>query len=362
MRVVFLSADLCDGGAQRVISVISGKLAEKGLEVYLYLFCRSEKDYPIDERVILESMCHDYATYCKLSGLQRVRYVRKYLKRIQPDIAVGFLQAGYALYLASAGLKIRKIASIRNNPERIDQSKGLRAWINRFWIRHADALILQNDSQKKYAAEKKWKNTIVISNPINDKLVLNDSYNYREKCTRMVMAGRLTGQKNYLLAIRAMKKLCEEYSDLTLHIYGEGSEKEYLLQMIEQYGLSQNVFLHGWTDDLSAEYQKGDMYLLTSDYEGMPNALMEAMALGMPCIATDCPTGPGELIKHGESGLLIPINHESELISAVKEMIDMTCDKRKRMGMSARKKILENYNSDVIADMWMRLFEKISAN
>ena len=111
-----------------------------------------------------------------------------------------------------------------------------------------------------------------------------------------------------------------------------------------------------------AEYQKGDMYLLTSDYEGMPNALMEAMALGMPCIATDCPTGPGELIKHGESGLLIPINHESELISAVKEMIDMTCDKRKRMGMSARKKILENYNSDVIADMWMRLFEKISAN
>ena len=185
MKIVFLSADLCDGGAQRVISVISGKLADKGLDIYLYLFCQDERDYPINEKVILEIMCEDYAAYCKLSGLQRARRIREYLKRVEPDVAIGFLQAGYALYISSAGLNIKRIASIRNNPEKIDKSSGLRARINKFWLSHADALILQNNSQKKYAEIKKWKNTVVIPNPITDKVVSNTTYNYREKCTRM---------------------------------------------------------------------------------------------------------------------------------------------------------------------------------
>lgn len=360
MKILFLSADLCDGGTQRVISVISNKLAQKGLDIYMYLFCKSEKDFWIDKKIKLEVMCSSYQEYYKLSGFQRLRNVRKYLRKTRPDIAIGFLQAGYALYLASIGMDIIRIASIRNNPQKIDESSGMRAIINRFWLKHADVLVLQNESQREYIERKKWKNAIVIPNPINETISLFEKKIYIN-CSRIIMVGRLVEQKNYLLALLAMKELCDLGYKLTLHIYGEGPLKENLIEIIKENELNNNVFLHGWAENIYEEYKESDIYLLTSLYEGMPNALMEAMAIGLPCIATDCPTGPRDLIeKNGKMGFLVPADDADKLVSTIRGVIHMSADQRKEIGINARRKILEEFSSESVVNKWLYIFERVN--
>ena len=355
MKILFLSADLCDGGAQRVTSIISGKLADKGLDIYMYLFCKSEKDYPINPQIKLEVMCKDYEEYSVLSGIQRTRYLRDYLKRIQPDVAIGFLQAGYALYLSSVGMSFKKIASLRNNPQKMKKAGRLREYLNNIWFRNADAIVLQTESQRRYAEMHKWKRTVVIPNPVNERAIYSIGCNYNLPCRKIIMVGRLVKQKNYQLAIEAMKDLSKQYQDLVLYIYGDGPQKEELKNKILQYGLQNIILLCGWERNIIEKYENSALYLLTSDYEGMPNALMEAMAVGLPCIATDCPTGPADLIKNKENGLLIQMNNVKELVCSIRKIIDMTCDERKEMGMRARKKIVTEYNCDVIAKKWERL-------
>ena len=113
MKILFVSGNLCDGGAQRVISVVSSELAEKGHDVSLILFSRNEKEYPISEKVKIFALAPNFEDYQKISGLKRIKLIRKLLKEIKPEVAVGFLEGGYGLYLSSFGLKMKKVSSAK---------------------------------------------------------------------------------------------------------------------------------------------------------------------------------------------------------------------------------------------------------
>ena len=143
MKILFLSGNLCDGGAQRVISVVASELAEKGHDVNLLLFSRNEKEYPLSEKVKIFSLADNFNDYQKISGLKRIIRVRRLLKQLKPEVAVGFLEGGYALYLSSFGLKLKKVSSARINPKHIIEQKGLRAFINKRWFKKSDAIVLQ---------------------------------------------------------------------------------------------------------------------------------------------------------------------------------------------------------------------------
>ena len=307
MNILFVSGNLSNGGAQRVISVVSGALAEKNHDVSLLLFSRNEKEYPINDKVKVFSISDSYEEYCKVSSFSRMKLIRKYLKQLKPDVAIGFLEGGYALYLSSIGMKFKKIASARIDPQILFKTKGLRAKIDRKWFRASDGVVLQTESQKDRLPSKMLNKSVVIGNPVSDLALKLQKESYSE-CCKFVMAGRLAKQKNYPMVFRAVSIVKEKYPDVHIDIFGKGSEYDDLAKQLSDMQLEANVSLRGWSEDTIGEFSRHDAYILSSNFEGLPNSLMEAMAVGLPCISTDCPTGPADLISDGVNGYLVPIN------------------------------------------------------
>ena len=359
MKILFVSGDLCDGGAQRVISVIANTLAEKGHEVTVLLYSRSEKEYELNSNIKLFALAESYEIYSKINPILRIKKIRSFLKSISPDVAVGFLQGGYGLFLSSYGMKFKKVGSTRVDPKIIIERKGLRAEINRMWFRHADAVVLQTDTQLERVRDMNWKNKVVISNPVSDVALETDEHDYTRPCRTITMAGRLEKSKNYPMVLDMMELLHHKYPDVKLRIFGQGSLKEEIEREIVNRKLEEVVSLNGWTADIVVEHQKADMYILSSDYEGMPNALMEAMACGLPCISTDCPTGPSSLIVNGENGILVPVGNVGVMTDAVERILCMTTKERAQMGMRAKDTIYKAYNKEIITKKWERLFEEL---
>ncbi len=360
MKIQFLSGNLTNGGAQRVIAVISGKLAEKGHDVSLILFSRNEDEYPISDKVKLISLADNFEDYSKISTTKRLKMVRHHIKATKPDVAIGFLEGGYALYLASFGMKIKKVASARIDPQILMTRKGIRRSIDRAWFKSADKIVVQTTEQIERFKAPYRKNCVVIGNPISDSLITNSPKSDFAECEKIIMIGRLTKQKNYQMALEAVKKAAEKYPQIKLDIFGKGPEEEHIKELIEEMSLENNVRLCGWTQTPHDEMHSHDIFLMTSNYEGMPNSLMEAMAIGLPCISTNCPTGPKDLITDNENGYLVPVGDSEALASRLLDIIEMTPEQRKAMGEKARKTMIEQFNSEIIAQKWEELIFQLA--
>ena len=359
MKILFVSGNLSDGGAQRVISVVASGLAEKGHDVNLLLFSRNEKEYPINEKVKITAIGRNFAEYSKLSGYARTMFIRKYLKELKPQVAVGFLEGGYGLFMASIGMRFPKVASARIDPAILLRKKGSRAILDRIWFRAADAVVLQTNRQKQHAKDTGWKNQTVIANPVSDNALATEPHFYDRPCRRIVMAGRLEKQKNYPMAFAAMERIREQYPDATLDVFGKGSQEAELQNMIAEKGLQNNIFLRGWTQNTVKEYEQSDIYVMCSDFEGMPNALMEAMAAGLPCVSTDCDTGPEDLITDGESGYLVPVGDAEALTARVLRIMDMPLQERKMMGEKAKQVMAAEFDKGTITGQWEALLHRL---
>lgn len=359
MKILFLSGNLCNGGAQRVISVVASQLAEQGNDVSLLLFSRNEKEYPISDKVNIVSISKNFQEYCSISFFSRLKFIRKYLKSSKPDVAIGFLEGGYGLYISSFGLKLKKVASARIDPTYLFKAKGLRAFLNKMWFCSADAIVLQTNSQLDHMPEKMRKQSVVIANPVSDDALTKPQIVHSEKCRKIVMAGRLARQKNYPMVFEAVKIVREKYPDIKLDIFGKGSQEAELQNLIDTNGLADNIELCGWSQNTLEEYRNHDMYILSSDFEGMPNALMEAMAVGLPCISTDCDTGPSDLIEHEKNGFLVPVGDSAMLADYIIKIIEMTPEQRLTLGNNAHSTMRERFNSDYISQKWGILFEDI---
>lgn len=169
---------------------------------------------------------------------------------------------------------------------------------------------------------------------------------YKKKLRNLIAIGRLEEQKNYELLIDSFGEIIHMRGDVILHIYGEGSLHEKLDKKIQKLGLKQNVILHGRVSDVLPELQKADVFVMSSDYEGMPNALMEAMASGLPCIATDCPSGPAELLSE-ERGWLTKCGDAAMLTEKILEVIDHPAWAEQR-GRNARQFMIRNYSLEKV--------------
>lgn len=359
MKILFVSGNLCNGGAQRVIAVISSGLANMGHDVSLVLYARNENEYKVSENIKIYSIANSYSDYCKISKFKRILKLRELVKNVNPDVAVGFLEGGYGLYLASIGLGFPKIASARIDPRLIIRNNSFRGHIDNFWFNHADAVVLQSESQLNGITNINWKRKTVIENPINDSVFLYPEHDYDRECANIVMAGRLTEQKNYMMVLQAMKEVHRKWPKVKLNIFGKGDKKKELDEFIVNNGMKEYIFLRGWTNDTLQEFQNGDIFILSSNFEGMPNSLMEAMALGLPCIATDCPTGPSDLIDNGINGFLIPVGDVSALQNKISYLLGENANVRKIIGCSAKQKIFNSYNVEKICKKWENLFANI---
>lgn len=344
-HILFVVPVLTGGGAERVVAVLASGLAEKGIKTSVLVNKRCEKEYPISSKVNIYSLPEKYSVSGNLIHKIKKTFARyRVLKSINPDMIIAFLHGVLEpTFLCNIFLRKKFISTIRVNPS-ISENENLK--IRNFIIRCSTACFVQNEEQKRYFSKKIQDKTFIVSNPISDNF-FDHNKKYIDTPKLIVNAGRLRKQKNQEILIYAMRLLHPMYPDLLLKIYGEGPEYKKLSKLIYDFNLENVVELAGRTEGMKEIYKNADIFVLSSNFEGMPNALMEAMAMGVPCISTDCSTGPKDLIRNMENGILVPVGNIEELVSSIKTLYSNR-DLRRKIGNNAHIDMEKSYSTDVI--------------
>lgn len=319
MHIIFVSASIGGGGAERVVAELAAQMSEQGHRVEIVTIGSQKKDYhlPADISVI---NCAQKGKIPGLSFLGRVCRLRKVVKERQPDACISFnttVNIYAALACADMGRKL--ILAERNDPVSYPSSKVYRFLRDRLY-RGKFRYAFQTEEAKQFFSKKIQNNSAVIFNPINSAM---PAVYEGQRSKRFVMAGRLEPQKNLIMAIDAFSMLKESHPEYVLEIYGEGMQKAQIEEYIIAQALSPWVKLMGRSNRLYEDILDATAFVLSSDFEGMSNSMLEAMALGIPTISTDYPSGGARaVIRNGENGLLIPVGDTQALHAAMKRVID----------------------------------------
>ena len=359
--ITFAIGSLHGGGAERVVSVWASALVERGYDVSVIVYSRYDDEYPIDSRVKVYPIANSEKECNSFSMVERLKRFRKALKELKTKTVISFLPIIQVyVALASFGLGIKRIETIRINPW---LASGGSSWFRKLWLwcfKSGKALILQSEDQRAFFSKSVQKKAVVIPNPINEKYIENAKTEYNSNSHNVVAAGRLSNQKNYKMMIDAIKIVKNEYSDVLLQIYGNGDLKDLLTAYVNEQGLDENIHFMGRSNELYRVYQQADLYLMSSNYEGMPNALAEAMASGLPCVSTDCKTGPRDLIDDGENGYLVPCDDSNALADKIIKIFEMTREEQERLGKSAKEKIIDFCGEKNSLEKLITLIEKVN--
>jgi len=173
----------------------------------------------------------------------------------------------------------------------------------------------------------------------------------------VVAVGRLVRQKGFDLLVRAYSKVAEEHPDWNLWVFGEGPERSRLESLAEDLGTGTRIRFPGWSDRIFAAYRHADLFVLSSRYEGFGNVIIEAMAAGLPVIVTDCPSGPAEIVRDGEDGLLVPAEDVDALADAMGRLMSDAADRDRLAGRAIR--AADRFGLDPALDRWERVLRRV---
>lgn len=355
-RVLFIVPSLSNGGAEKVVSCISSGLANKGYNVSLLTFFHTSKEYEIDYKVRQICISDGFENdYIKIGGLKRIKLIRKIIKETNPDVIFPFLDHVCCYtFFSSVFSKYRKnIIFTENNNNKYSNKRN--KFIKQCCQLFVKRILIQNDGQKQILSKMNKKKATIIANPINEKY-FDYSKHFNNSCNTIISIGRLTNQKDYRLAINAFNKVSKKYSNLTYHIFGKGEDEEKIRKLIMELNLEDKVILEGFTSNHNDIYEKADIFLMTSKFEGLPNALAESLAVGIPCISSDCDFGPSDLIENENMGILVKEHTIDAFENAMIYMIE-----NYEFYVSKSNEIKEimkrKYSLDVIVEEWIKLIE-----
>lgn len=355
MKCLFVMPGMDFGGAERVISILSGEWCGKGHEVKILLTKTPAKSsYGLDSRVELLSCCEEG----KQSGIPHagtVKAIRSYCKSWKPDVVLSLCSGVAGLTaIALTGLDIPFIYSERNDPNRKDP-RMLYKILRKIVENRATRYVFQTTGAQECYPQKVRAKSVVIMNPLDTKGF--PVHNFGTERKEIVTVGRLEPQKNQKLLIDGFSLIKENFPDYTLTIYGEGSLRKELEAYAEEKGLRDSVLLPGTKSGIQEYIKDASLFVLTSDYEGVPNALIEAMAIGLPCVSTDCsPGGARELIHSGENGVIVKCGDPKALADAMTALLEDR-DLAAKMGRNARK-ISQRVEKGLVSEAWLELMEK----
>lgn len=312
-KILFSIAYLSGGGAERVISILTDQLVHYGWKVGVLIEKATPNEYPLHEGVTVLRMS-ERGGYLSLKRFkERYRLVRDF----DPDILMPFLLTS-SVYAAINSFLLQKkwIYCVRNNPwQCVSIRERFKKMLSDFLAILSNGIMVQNNKQINYFNYFLGKKIFVVPNPVNKEIIT--SHKTITQINKIMTVGRLEYQKNHRMLIDAFVRVHDKYPNTQLNIYGEGSLKVELQHYIDSLNASQFISLCGRTNDIRTVYENADMFVMSSDFEGMPNALLEACTMGLPCIATDCLTGPSDIIDNGTTGLLVPIRNVERMVDAI---------------------------------------------
>lgn len=348
MKLTFVSSTLHAGGAERVISLLANSFCQKGYEVEIVCINKHLVFYPIDEKVKVWFAEDEVKS---LSILKKVLWLRNHIKNDRPDVVIAFMLEVYCVTLASLiGVSVPVISSERIDPHFFGRAKGLLRWL---LLRRTTHLVVQTVRIKDFYSAKLQSRTTIIPNPVTDKVF---SLTPTLKQKRIIAVGRLAYQKNYPMMFRAFAKVHHDFPDWQLVVYGNGPQKDEIRGVIERLGMEGHIILAGKSDHVVEEMNKSSLFVMSSGYEGMSNALLEAVCVGLPVISTDV-SGARDLITEGVNGYIVPVGNERALTLALSSMLSSP-EKMDEMGRQS-KALAPRFREEQIVGQWEELIKKV---
>lgn len=343
-KILFLCNCLHKGGAQRVLVSLANYMAEHGFNVSI-IASFNNGAYPLHESIKVKYV--GYGKYLKF-----IKVARTEIKQEQPKVVISFEYFFNLLAsIACLGLKSKLIISERNDPSRVG-SGFIKDRIRNFLYRFADVLVCQTPDAKNYFPFYIQKKTVVIANPLKPNLPYKSVVKRKRE---VVTFCRLNAQKNLPMLITAFFEFSKTHPDFVLKIYGDGEEKTNIENLVKQYDLTSKVSILKPCDNVHELIIDSAMFVLPSDYEGLSNSMLEAIAIGLPSICTDCPCGGARMIIEPEkNGLLIPVGDTNALIMAMNKLAEdeSFAEKISNEGLKLR----EHLSIQTISNKWISLF------
>lgn len=350
-ELLFVVDTLASGGAGRVVSEVAGELFRQGHHVAVCTFRNRNVVYQLPDGV--EHIDGTFGVDKKPGFLQQIRTLHSIIIKRKITCVISFLTPFNVIsILAATFTGARVVISERNNPAN-DKNNVRDALLRRLIYRFANGYVFQTSDIRDWFCSSIRSRSAIIGNPINP--LLPEPFN-GERIHKIVMSGRLEPQKNYPMAINAFTAVAQDFPDYTLEIYGEGSLRDALQKLIDDNGMTSRILLKGHSSHLFDEIYNASAYLMTSDFEGMSNALMEALGLGLPVISTDHAGGGARtLIRNGVNGMLIPVNDTVILEEKLRQVMkDATL--RSTLSNNALQ-IRSDYAIEHIAKLWMNIID-----
>jgi len=349
MKIIIITRSMWAGGAERVIAEIVTYLSRNNFEAKIITIDDDIVQYEIPDNVELIAIGKQ-SNFKLTDKFCRYYKTRKIIKKEKPELVLSMPEdIGIYVIPALYGTKVPVVVSERNNPKVMPWKKSTRL-LRKLVYPFVDGIIFQTHEASDFFSDRIRSKSIVLPNPINSKSFPERWCGERRKI--IVGAGRLDKQKNFKLLIDAFLRVNRIHSDYKLIIYGEGKERQNLTNYAESVLPEGSYLFPGRSSDLIYEMYQASIFVLSSDFEGMPNVLIEAMSIGLPVVSTDCPAGgPRELIANNKNGILVPVGDEVALSDAIIKVIS-NLDFAKFIGENAIS-IKNEYDVEVVGKMWL---------
>ncbi len=356
--LVCIISDLGGGGTQRVLHHLVGSWVSQGRRIAVITYADEEMDrYKLPsevKRFVIGGISESKnSIFGLIANINRIIKLRKVLKKINSPVILSFLSTvNIATVLASIGIPARVIISERNDPARQSFGK-IWDWLRYRFYRYADIVTANSQGALKtlteFVPEKKCR---LVNNPIFPELITKKN---NKNTYSILSVGRLHHQKAYDILLQAFSKFSQNHPDWELLVLGDGSLKTELQRQARELKVDDRIKWKGYVVDPFPYYHAADIFVMPSRYEGMPNALLEAMNCGLPVIVSDASPGPLEIVENNKNGVVVPVEDTEALAEALNTLAK---DKKLRKNLSYNaKKSVKPYHIDQVISQWDFLFK-----
>lgn len=369
VKIILFINSLAGGGAERVTATLANYWARQHWDVTIVTLAPASEDfYSLDPAVNRFAMDLSGNSANALDALcqnaRRVQALRRVIREIRPEVALSMMSTpNVLLALACCGLSgVCAIGSERCYPPFFPLGRAWHALRSRMYARLAAVVALTQESASWIQKNSSARRIPVIPNPVSWPLA--DSLpriEPRQVCgpeRKILLAvGRLSQEKGFDMLIKVFSRLAPRHSDWDLVILGEGPDRQMLEARCEEVQCGHRIFIPGLAGNVGEWYTRADLYVMSSLYEGFPNALAEALAHGLPAVSFDCDTGPRDIVRHGLDGFLVPAGSAVEL-EAMLDRVMNNGELRQRLALRAGD-ARERFSLQKIACMWEELFREL---
>lgn len=362
MKITLISSSLNVGGAERVMSIIANYWAARNWPITILTFDDGSTPpfYDLDKRISIRPLGIEIRSGYKISSLRhnlrQIQLLKKAIVASAPDLTISFVNTTNIMtLLASWTLKVPTIVCEHVHPAFNGLSK-IAKLLQKWTYRRAALVTVQTHGALAFFPSDRY-DTIVIPNPvtipesdpIESQLFTDDRH--------LLAIGKLIHQKGFDLLIKAFAQICEAHPEWTLTILGEGEMRGELEELCLELEVQDRVFMPGVVKNVDAHLRKADVFALSSRYEGFPVTLCEAMACGVPVIATDCLSGPREIIHNGIDGLLV-VSDNLDALTAGLDLLMSDPVKRQYFSHHAPQ-VLDRFGVEPVMTLWSNAIKQV---